>query len=261
MKGALWVELVLITLASMAAVAALPLTAGTWGWSADALNHHVYLGLISQSPRWHLDVMAASFQGWQYPYLYWPVYQLAQSPVHGATAGAIWSALLAALMVPPVWLMSLRLLHGPRKPSTHAGHQPIAVQAIFERCCATALALSSVIVLSALGTTANDPLATVPLLWAIASMMMPEPSHRRAALAAGLWGVSVAFKPTAVLAAPLLLVWWYTPGGWQPLLHRATAMAVGGTFGFGLAYLPWGWQLWRQTGNPVYPFLPGWFGS
>lgn len=267
MTRELWIELLLITAACMVAVAAIPLSAGEWGWSWDALNHHVYLGLISQHPRWHLDVMAASVQGWQYPYLYWPVYQLAQWPIAGATAGAIWSAFLAALIVPPVWLMSLRLLHSLRVPSDASGAEPIvnrrlaAAQAIFERCSATLLALLSVVVLSAIGTTSNDPLAAVPLLWAIAMMMGPQPSHRRAALAAALWGVSVAFKPTAVLAAPLLLVWWYAPGGWRPLLRRAAGMALGGALGFGLAYLPWGWQLWQQTGNPIHPFLPGWFGG
>jgi len=266
MKPALWAELALVTLASMAAVAAVPLVAGEWGWSWDALNHHVYLGLISESPRWHLDVMAASVQGWQYPYLYWPVYQLAQWRISGPTAGALWSALLAALVVPPVWLMSLRLLQGPAaQPEAHSANArvhlwPSWAQALFERCCATALALSSVVVLSAMGTTSNDPLAAVPLLWAIALMLQPLPSNRRAALAAALWAVAVAFKPTAVLAAPLLLVWWWAPGGTQALMRRGAVMAMGGTLGFALAYLPWGWQLWQQTGNPVYPFLPGWFG-
>jgi hypothetical protein len=251
MTRALWAELLVVTALAAAAVAAIPLQAGVWGWSWDALNHHIYLGLISESPRWHLDVLAASSQGLQYPYLYWPVYRLAELPIDGATAGALWGAFLVALMVPPVWLLSLRLL--PRQGS--------AIQAIFERSAATALALGSVVVLSALGTTANDPLAAVPLLWAVAIMAVPQASDRRAAAASALWGVAVAFKLSAVLAAPLLLVWWWRRLSLTPLLVRGLGMAAAGCLGFALAHAPWGWQLWQQTGNPIYPFLPGLFGG
>lgn len=251
MTRALWLELLVVTAVAAAAVAAIPLQAGVWGWSWDALNHHIYLGLVSESPRWHLDVLAASGQGWQYPYLYWPVYRLAELPIDGATAGAIWGALLVALLVPPVWLLSLRLL--PQQGS--------ALQAIFERSAAVALALSSVVLLSALGTTANDPLAAVPLVWAVALMAVPEASDRRAAAAAALWGMAVAFKPTAVLAAPLLLVWWWRRQSAPRLLRRGLGMSAAAGLGFVLTHAPWGWQLWRHTGNPIHPFLPGLFGG
>lgn len=251
MTRRLWIELLVVTAIAAAAVAAVPLAAGVWGWSWDALNHHVYLGYISESPRWDLDVVPANVQTWQYPYLYWPVYRLSVLPINGATAGGLWGALLAALLVPPVWVAGLRLLpeHGSR------------AQAVFERSAATALALASVIVLSALGTTANDPLAVVPLLWAIAVMAVPQPSDRRAALAAGLWGVSTAFKLSNGLAIPLLLVWWWRVPGWPLPLKRGAGIAAGAIVGFTLAYLPWGWQVWRQTGNPFYPFFGAWFGG
>ncbi|MCU0956011.1 MAG: hypothetical protein MUF55_01450 [Hydrogenophaga sp.] len=251
MTRALWLELLVVVAVAVAAVAAIPLQAGVWGWSWDALNHHIYLGLISESPRWSLDVIPASTQGWQYPYLYWPVYRLAELPIDGATAGALWGALLVLLLVPPVWLLSLRLL--PRQGS--------AIQSIFERSAATALALSSVVLLSALGTTANDPLAAVPLMWALAIMAVPQASDRRAALAAALWGMAVAFKLTAVLAAPFLLVWWWQRPKASQQLRRGLAMAAAAGMGYALTHAPWGWQLWQQTGNPVYPLLPGLFGG
>lgn len=255
MKRALWLELLTLTALCAALMAALPLRAGVWGWSWDALNHHVYLGLISESPRWDLDVTAASVQGWQYPYLYWPVYRLTLLPVHGAVAGALWAALLCALIVPPIWLTSLRLL--PQADSTMPG----AAQAVFERSAACALALMSVVVLSSLGTTANDPLAAVPLLWAVALMAAPAPSDQRAAAAAALWGVSTAFKLSNGLAIPLLLIWWWRGPGWPLPLRRFMGIAAGALAGFTLAYLPWGWQLWQHTGNPFYPFFQSIFGG
>lgn len=255
MTRAHWLELLALTTLSAALIAALPLYAGVWGWSWDALNHHVYLGLISESPRWHLDVTAASVQGWQYPYLYWPVYRLTLLPVHGAVAGALWAAFLCALIVPPIWLTSLRLL--PQTDSTKQG----AAQAIFERSAACALALMSVVVLSSLGTTANDPLAAVPLLWAVALMAAPAPSDRRAATAAALWGVSSAFKLSNALAIPLLLIWGWRSAGWPLPMRRGLGIAAGALAGFTLAYAPWGWQLWEHTGNPFYPFFQRIFGG
>ena len=244
-------ELFVITALCALLAGTLPLYAGAWGFSWDALNHHIYLGLISEAPRWHLDVTAASVQGWQYPYLYWPVYRLALLPLPGAVAGALWAALLCALIVPPIWVTSLRLL-----PQAGA-----AAQAVFERSAACVLALLSLVVLSSLSTTANDPLAAVPLLWGVALMAAPAAGNSRAAVAAALWGISTAFKLSNALALPLLLVWWWRSSGWPLPIRRGLAIAAGAVAGFVLAYAPWGWQLWQQMGNPFYPFLQSVFGA
>ena len=251
MTRALWVELLGLTALAAGMSAAVILSAGEWAWSWDALNHHVYLGLIAESPRWNLDVLAASVQGYQYPYLYWPVYRISTLPISGAQAGALWSALAAALILPPVWLASLHLLPA----------QGSAVQAAFERIAACALAGSSIVVLAATGTTANDPMACLPLLWALAIMAAPKPNDRRAGVAAALWGVSLAFKWSNALAMPLLLLWWWQSERPHWCLRRGLQMAVAAAAGFAVAYGPWGWQLWRQTGNPLHPFFPWLFGG
>ncbi|MBK9136833.1 MAG: hypothetical protein IPM15_21405 [Betaproteobacteria bacterium] len=250
MTRALWIEAILVTLVAAAAVAAVPFAAGEWAWSWDGLNHHVYLGLIAESPRWRLDVEAASAQSYQYPYLYWPVYRLSQLDIGGVWAGALWSAALAALVVPPLWLTSRRLLQSAEQP---------AAQAIFERVAACVLALLSIVVLAALNTTANDVLAMVPLLWAVAITTVERPGNRRIAVAAALWGISVAFKLSHALAVPLVLVWWWYGPGWPLPWRRGALIAVSAAFGYVLVYAPWGWQLWRETGNPFHPFLHGLF--
>lgn len=252
MTRALWIELLTLTGLAAALAAAVILAAGEWAWSWDALNHHVYLGLIAETPRWHLDVLAASAQGYQYPYLYWPVYRISMLPISGAHAGALWSAFQAAMLLPPVWLASRHLLQA----------QGSAAQAIFERSAACVLAASSIVVLAGIGSTANDPLTAVPLLWAFAIMVAPHAaSDRRAAWAAALWGMSTAFKWSNGLAVPLLLLWWRN--GERPGLGlwRAALMVVAATASFALTYAPWGWQLWRQTGNPFHPLFAGLFGG
>lgn len=248
MTRGLWLELALLTALAALAAAAVPLHAGSWAWSWDALNHHVYLGYIAEHPRWHLDVVAASVQSWQYPYLYWPVYRLSQLDIGGAAAGAVWSAFLAAMLTPPVWVLSWRLLRQEAQSRW---------QSLFERAAACALAASSVVVLSAVNTTANDPLAAVPLLWALALMAAPRASDATAAGAAALWGVSVAFKLSHLLAFPLLALWWWSQGRPRLPWRRGAAIAAAAAAGFAVAYAPWGWQLWRQTGSALYPLLPG----
>jgi hypothetical protein len=248
MTRATWLELLLLTAVAAVAAAAVPLQVGMWSWSWDALNHHVYLGLIAENPRWHLDVVAASVQSWQYPYLYWPVYRLSELEISGAVAGAIWSAGLALLLTPPLWVLSWRLLRDDSQG---------ALQLVFERIVACLLAGASVVVLTALNTTANDPLAVVPLLWALALMAKPAPSDGTAALAAALWGVSVAFKLSHLLAFPLLLLWWWTSAAPRLSIRRGLAMGAAALGAFVLVYAPWGWQLWRVTGSPLHPLIPG----
>jgi len=248
---ALAFELAALTLLAAAAAAAIPLSTGYLAWSWDALNHHIYLGLTAETPRWHLDVLPASFQTYQYPYLYWPVYRLSLWDCCGAQAGALWSALQAALLLPPVWLVAHRLLPATGGP---------AWQGVLERLAACVLAFASVVVLTGLETTSNDLMAAVPLLWAVALSLRP-PSHRRAFGAAALWGVATAFKLSNGLYLPLLLLWWWLPTRPHLPWRRAMALAAGALLGFGLTYAPWGWQLWQLTGNPLHPFFGHWFGG
>ncbi len=234
-------------IAAAAAAALVPLYFGRMGWSWDGINHHVYLGLIAEHPRWDRDVVAASFQSYQYPYLYWPIYRLSQWGVSGAGAGAAWAAFQAAMLMPPLWLLSYRLL-----PAT-AGYGP----ALAERVAACALGMTSIVVWMGLDTTANDLMAAVPLVWCLAVALGAEASGRRWWLVGGLYGVSVAFKLSNGIYLPLLLVFWWQPA-WPYLpWRRGLALGLGSLLGFLLAYGPWGLQLWRATGSPLYPYLRG----
>lgn len=247
MTRALRLEWFLATVASALLGAWLPLHAGFLGWSWDALNHHVYLGLIAEHPRWDLDVIAASVQSYQYPYLYWPVYRLSQWQGDPLVVAACWSAFQAAMVALPVWLAASRLL-----PT--GGAESIAL-----RTAACVAAFMSPVVLASIETTANDLMAAVPLLWAVAISLRPDFDTRRAALAGALWGVSVAFKLSQGLFLPWALLWCYQPGPARVWLQRAAAIGASSLLAFCLAYLPWGWQLWQVTGNPMHPLFSNWF--
>ena len=96
MRPALLVELLLLTLLAALGASALAWQVGQWGWNWDAINHHIYLGLAAEQARWSLDVLAAGTQVYQYPYLYWPVYKIAQMSGSGLAAAIAWSAAQAA---------------------------------------------------------------------------------------------------------------------------------------------------------------------
>jgi hypothetical protein len=250
MNGRLALEAAAVALMAALLGALVPWSTGALLWSWDALNHHVYLGMLAEQPRWHLDVTAASGQSYQYPYLYWPAYRMSLMSGSGAVAGASWAGFQAAMLALPVWMISLRLL-GP----LDSGWKGTAL-----RLAACMLAAANAVVLIGIETTASDALAAVPLLWAMV-VALGAPSHRQAAGAAALWGVSVAFKLSNGLFLPLLLFWWWQRESPHLPLRRGLALAAGAALGFALAYAPWGWQLWQHTGNPMYPYFAHWLGG
>lgn len=243
-------ELLLLTLLAAAAAAALPLSQGQFSWSWDALNHHIYLGMTAEHPRWDLDVIPASLQSYQFPYLYWPVYRLSLLHSSGAVLGAAWAAFQAALLLPPLWFICLRLLPD----------QGSVLHCALWRAAGCALGAMSLILLAGLESTANDVLATVPLLWAIA-VGLQAPNQGRAFVAAALWGLATACKLSNGLFVLWLLVWWWVPQLPHWPWRRGVALALGAGIGFVGAYAPWGLQLWRVTGNPFYPFFTTVFGG
>ncbi len=240
-----WLELIAVTLLASLAAASLPLAAGQFEWSWDAINHHVYLGMTAQHPRWHLDVMAASSQTYQYPYLYWPVYRMALLDAPGAWVAAAWAATQAACVMPPVWWAAYRML--PQE-----GH---AAEVAAERLAACVLGAMSIVLWSSLETTANDLLAATPLLWAVAIGLKPHASERRLLAMGALFGVAVAFKVSNALFLPLLLVWWVEAKSPYLSLRRGLRLWGGAAMGFLVAYAPWGWQLWEHMGHPLYPYF------
>lgn len=235
-----------VYLAGTLAFLAIPLWLGHLGISWDALNHHFYLGWTAEQPRFDRDFVAAAYQSYQFPYLYWPVYKLAMLGASGVTAGLV-LALLHSSAIPPVWMITRDCI---------AGADGFALGM---RGLAVLLAFLTGAVLSLFDATSNDLLAGVPLLWAYATALRPVADARvdafRWTLASGLLaGVSVAFKLSngfMVIALPLL---WLLPAG--SVAARARRVVLAGTCVVAssvIVYGYWGWQLWTHYGNPIYP--------
>jgi hypothetical protein len=236
----------LVFLFGTLALLAIPLWLGYLGLSWDAVNHHIYLGWMAEHPRFDQDYLAASSQGYQFPYLYWPVYKLAMAGATGATAGVV-LALLHATAIPPVWMIARSCIPGDD------------LFALAMRALAVVLAFLSGLVLSLFETTANDLLASIPLLWAYAfglrPIARPTASPLRWAIASGLCaGIAVGFKlSNGPLALVLPLLWAWPPGTLPQRLARSIAAGACLLAGYGLTYGYWGWQLWTRYGNPIFP--------
>lgn len=248
-------ELSALLVVAWLAFVSIPLALGGIGLSWDALNHHLYLGWTAQEPRFGRDFLASSYQSFQYPYLYWPFFKVYQSGLSGQWAGALLVS-LNLLAVPPIWMIA------------RTGIAEVSWYGSAMRTMAVVLALLGNVVLSMFDTTANDLLAAIPLVWAIALALAPwdggrptwATGSRLMALSGLCTGVAVAFKlsngPLAILM-PLLWVL-HGPGLRQRLLNVIFG-SVATLVGLAVAYGFWGWQLWVHYGNPVYPFYDHWF--
>lgn len=237
--------------------AAVPLALGGIGLSWDALNHHMYLGWIAQEPRFHRDFLAASYQSYQYPYLYWPAFRLMEAGASGLVAGLVLVS-LHALAVPALWLVARVCVPGTDWYGT------------MMRTAAVVLACSGQLYLSLLDTTANDGLAAVPFVWAVALALWAAGHVQPAARAPGvavaasglLAGASVAFKFSNGPLALLFPLLWITVGSnWRMRLLQAVNGSAWTLVGFAVAYGYWGWQLWENFGNPMYPFYEPLFAA
>lgn len=248
-------ELSLVVFAAAIGLCMIPVALGEIGISWDMLNHHIYLGWTAEHSRFDQDYIAASYQAYQYPYLYWPVYKLAVSGASGVTAGVV-LALLHLFSVPPVWLLARVCI--PGEQWYDMGMRVIAV----------ALAFTGSVVLSLLDSTANDLMAATPLVWALALAFLPmDPNQprwlavdRAVALSGFFAGVSVAFKlSNAPLAILLPLVWLLYVGLPGNRAKRLVWGGLGAVAGYAMVYGYWGWQLWVHFGNPIYPFYDSLF--
>jgi hypothetical protein len=248
-------EVLAICLLAWGAFVSIPMSLGAIGLSWDALNHHIYLGWTAEHPRFDRDFLAASYQSYQFPYLYWPVYKLATSGWSGAWAGVV-LATLHLVAVPPVWMLARVCMPG------RTGFD------VAMRLLAVVLAFMTGVVLSLFDSTSNDLMAAAPLVWALALAMEPMDKARpawltpqRAVVLSGLFaGVAVACKlSNGPLAILLPALWLLSTSTMQRRLIHALLGSLTTLAGYVLVYGYWGSLLWSNFGNPIYPFYDGWF--
>ncbi len=241
----------------LALFVSIPIQRGGLGLSWDTLNHHVYLGWVASGARFSQDYFAAGSQSYQFPYLYWPIYQMMRLEWPGWLAGLTWAS-LHALVSWPLWHCARSFI---RDQSTDAS--------VF-RVASVLFGVAGLLVLRAPETTGNDVLAALPLVWGFALALRqigadttaPGFSSMGAAAAVigFLGGLAAALKLSNAVLAPILpLVCLAWPTRWFARCGLGLLSGVAVAIGFAVTYGWWGWQLWLHFGNPVFPFFDAGF--
>lgn len=218
----------------------------------DALNYHLYLGYSALNDRFALDFFGAGPPSYINPYAYVPLYIMTQ-----AGWPALWIAVaLAAFHALALWLtFEIAVAAGMRD-----GGSALPQFAIL----AVLLAASNPVLLQGLGSTMVDIPTAVLVLggWLGVTHAIRDGRLGLVWIAGALCGVAAALKlSNAVFAMAAVPALAFVPGS---IAHRAR-----GIVGFGVACgcafaavcMPWSWQLWREFGNPFFPFLNHWFAS
>lgn len=247
-------ESCLLTFCIWLLLVAVSASAGGIGLSWDALNHHIYLGWTAQGHRFDQDALPAASQSLQFPYLYWPAYQLAMHGAGPVQAAAVLSA-FHALVVPALWAIAHMLIPGP------------GAEALILRASSVVMAFLSPVILALTDNTANDLMAAMPLVWAIALGLgandpeaLPTARRRRMLVSGILVGVATAVKfSNGPLALLLPLVWGMGEGSGRWRVQQVLVGGLATIAGFLLTYGYWGWLLWTRFGNPIYPFYDSLF--
>ena len=217
--------------------------------SWDLLHYHYYAAHAFQHGRLERDFFAASAQGYLNGSGYLPFYWMVSSGWHSVAVSAVLAATHAA-NIALLYALAQRLFvrHEARS------------RAIFS-LLAAALGASSAVFWATVGTSFLDPLLTVPMLGGLL-LLMGKTS--RVGWAGFLFGAAAALKYSNALfgLAAVILVLSQPGGGGSALRLRALlTYAAGGVFGFGLSGGATFVYLYREYGNPVFPFLNAWFRS
>lgn len=218
----------------------------------DALNYHLYLGFSALNDRFALDFFGAGTPSYINPYAYVPLYLM-------TLAGwpALWIAVtLAAFHALVFWLtFEIALAAGVR--DARFALPQFAMLAVL-------IAATNPVLLQGLGSTMVDIPTGVLVLGGWLGVVHTVRDGRVAwvVLAGALLGIAAALKLSnavfAIAAVPALA---FMPGGIADRARGILGFGVACALAFAALALPWSWQLWREFGNPFFPFLNQWFAS
>ncbi|HXF47579.1 MAG TPA: hypothetical protein VNK91_15820 [Burkholderiaceae bacterium] len=215
----------------------------------DQLNYHVYAGLAALSDRFDQDFFAASIQSYLNPYSFVPLFALVKTG---------WPALFVAA--------TLALLHAA---NLVLAHRLAAVllpgrENRWLRIVGVVLAAMAPVFLVELGSSFNDVLVSLPAVAAVLLLLKAGSRNWGMVLTAGaLMGVATALKLTNApyVVACAVAAGWVPGSPWRARLVQIVLFAAGCALGFLLAGGYWSYLLWREFGNPFFPFFNAVFQS
>ncbi|MGQ0742314.1 MAG: hypothetical protein ACT4OG_08490 [Alphaproteobacteria bacterium] len=213
------------------------------GW--DFRNYHWYNAFAFLNGRMGFDLGVAHHATYYNPLLDVPFYALAQ--IHPAAALFFLGA-AQGLNIVPLYLIARA---GLARDTRMGG----AILALLCVTGSTAVSLT--------GTTSYDAVLSVPVFFALALLVMQERVSLGVVAIAGLLvGSAAGLKLVdAIYAAGFAAVLLVMPGSMKERALRLGAGALGGFVGAALFGGFWAATLWRETGNPVFPYFNELFAS
>lgn len=244
--------------------------AGTvgWNWYAgkdlnwDSLNYHLYVALQWSEGRLKQDFMAGSIQSYLNPIGYLPFFWMVRAGWHSLTIASVLAAVHALNLV----------LIG----SIASAVLPRTVRHRFLWVFASVLvAAINPVFATEIGNTFIDITTSILILGACAllfhqlfpsarnDIFMRRRSPDGVYLVAGLLlGIACGLKLTnAVFAVTFLPLVLARHHGVPQVATRTILYAVGGLAGTLLVDGHWAWTLYREFGNPIFPFSNAFFRS
>jgi hypothetical protein len=215
----------------------------------DLQNYHLYGPFSVLNGRIGADYFAAGFQGYLNPLVDLPYYiakfiVFSKHPVVVAGLAGLPFGLLAYI----VWRIARVLL-----PDGNA----------WEPAITAVLGLTGAITLSEVGTTLDDvTVADVVLSGLLCALTEWKCLPSAAALSGLAVGCATGLKLTAFLFAPgVLLICLLQTAGLRQILLVISLFCVALGIGFLTTWGWWGYLLWRQFQNPLFPMFASIFPS
>jgi len=230
-----------------------------WTWFAgkdlnwDFMNYHFYGPYELLEGRLAVDYFAANVQGFLNPTGFVPLFWMIEAGWHPLVIGAA-LALVHSLNFAFIWAIAERMI-----PRDYPFRTAASV-------CSVALAFLAPLQLTMLGGTPLDPITSLPALAAICLLIKPrEHVGMQHALAVGLMaGVAAGLKLTNLLLLPALAIAIEVANGHLELRKstlRLMSYGAGVAMGMCVSHGYWSLELWKETGNPVFPLLNNLFQS
>jgi hypothetical protein len=219
----------------------------------DQQNYHIYDAYAFLHNRLDLDAAPAGNQGFFNPLPYLPFYFLITSLPPRLAAMILGGAQASVLAL--VLHIAQQVIGGVRSAADR-----------WAVLAAIVISMASPVALSEIGTSFVDLTLAVPILAALC-LMLPVgsaagPGRRRLILGALLMGAAGGLKLTNLvfcvgLAVACLLGW----SNFRARLSALLSTAIGGLAGFLACAGFWGFRLWRDYGNPAFPYYNNIFRS
>jgi hypothetical protein len=215
----------------------------------DLRNYHLYTPYALMSGRFSHDIAAGQLQTWHNPALDFPFAWMVRHGLPGWLV-SLWLALPTFVAM----TFALRLLD-LAWPAGQGAARTIA---------AGFVAATGASVLPGIGTTFNDAFVAagvLPALWWLVDSQGKRGEWATWLPAGLLAGLAAGFKLTGAPYCVGLVGAALAAGSWRAIPSRLLALGIGGAAGVLLGEGPWALYLWREHGNPLFPYFNQWFRS